>query len=132
MPVALVRNLRPEYQEVDLGKFKRNMESLRRAFGREKSRAQEESEGLARDRNIYPTPAITLGGVSRWDGSAAQTMLRQDMEQNLHLSHTPKELWRSRPEYFHGHSLVTFRNNIYNEEIRKKRISKYNDKRAGK
>jgi hypothetical protein len=130
MTAKEAHNQRPEYEEVGIKKFKRNFENLRRAIGKEMNRAFRDTVGLTRDRQLHPVPAYNQQGDRRWEGSDAQRLLRQDMKQNLHKAQQPQELWNTRSEYSH-YSLPTFRNHIYKEELRNKRLAKYKTSGSG-
>jgi hypothetical protein len=120
------QQLRGLYKEVERKKFKRNFESLRKSICEAKGRSMRDAVGLARDRERSATQVVNRqeGTRHRWDGSLAPVLLRQDMQLNLHLN--KKELWQSRPEYYEHFTLRAFRDHIYAEERRQKRIAKVN------
>jgi hypothetical protein len=109
---------REEYKEVEIRKFQRNFESLKKSLARELARAKSDSAGLARDKQLV-VPKLSR---TRWEGSEAQALLRQDMLLNLHKN--PKQLWQSRSAYLEF-ELKTFRDHIYKEEGRQKRVAKH-------
>jgi hypothetical protein len=128
---------RPEYNEVDFEKFKRNFESLQKSLSEEKARAARDSEGLARDKQKaaamqgVPTAAqpgaaacLLAHETTAWEGSDAQKQLHIDMQRNRHLEMAPKQLWESHTDYNEHFPLETFRNHIYKEAMRQKRIAK--------
>jgi hypothetical protein len=123
--------LHPLYEEVNLPKFKRNFEALRRSIWEEKARASRDSEGFTRDTERRSADAAASNqqtGKKRWDGSKAQAWLQQDMQQKHHEQAMPMYLWESRPEY-KEFDLDSFRNQIYVEERRQKRVAKYKQDR---
>jgi hypothetical protein len=122
MSAEVAHQLRPLYQEVPLIKFKCNFEAICTAIRNEKGKASRDEEGLARQRQQYPVQPFDQSGKRRWDGSAAQTLLRQDMQQKLHEQTTPKYLHESRPEY-KLFDLDRFRDQIYAEERRQKPLA---------
>jgi hypothetical protein len=135
MRAEVAHRQRPEYEEVDFEKFKRNFESLRKSISQQKAQATRDSEGLTRDRQrraaaaaaaAAPAAAAAAGETqpAAWHRSDAQMQLRSDMQQNLHISMKKKDLWQSQPNY-EQFDLRTFRNHIYKEEIRQKRLAKY-------
>jgi hypothetical protein len=101
MPAEVVHRLHPVYEEVEFQKFKRNLESLRKAVSKQQDRAFRDNEGLTRDKELRSNlPAAQLDdGKMEWNGSAAQARLCDDIQQSRHLSMQPKELWQSHPEY---------------------------------
>jgi hypothetical protein len=126
MTAEAAQQLRPEYQEVEFKKFKRNFEALRKSFREEKARATRDSDGLARDKQRR---ALGQESDSQWNGSDAQKWLQHDVKEKKHMQMTPRELWESRSEYKHVNQDV-FRNHIYKEEQRQKRHAVYERKRA--
>jgi len=72
-------------------------------------KAKKEKESLVRDRKLKPKPAITQRGYPRWEGSSAEKLLREDIDNGKHLRHKSlKKFEASRPEYqqfenFGGH-----------------------------
>jgi hypothetical protein len=113
---------RPLYQEVDFSKFKRHFGALQTSVREEKGRADRDSEGLASDQQF-----------SRIDGGEQEefeALLRQDLQQNLYEILGAKELWLSRPQYqSRCGTLRAFRDLIYAEERRQKRVAKYRRER---
>jgi hypothetical protein len=116
------QQLRDLYLEVEGKKFKRNLESLRKSVRESKGRALMDSAGLSRDRLHRSTHPVSARDGTRWHGSEAQLLLRQDMQQGRHFNR--KELWESRPEYNKHFSLRSFRDHISAEERRQKRVAK--------
>jgi hypothetical protein len=121
MTAAEAQELRDVYREVEPKKFKRNFEALRKATRDAKDRAMRDAAGLARDVQRRSNRPASPSRRTRWDGSEAQVLLRQDMQQNLHLKR--KELWQSRPEYYEHFTLRSFRDHIHTEDRRQKRLA---------
>ena len=117
MTPEAAHQLRPVYTEVEFKKFKRHFESLRKSVGREKARAFQDSEGLARDQLLHPIPAAQL------DRTVTLELLRKDMQENKHNTLGAKELWLSRPEYHETFNLRSFRDQIYTQDKRVKRLA---------
>jgi hypothetical protein len=90
------QQLQEMYIEVERKKFKRNFESLRNALRESNGRALRDAAGLAQDRERRSSQPVNPHARTQWHGSEAELLLRQDMQQNLHLNR--KELWQSRPE----------------------------------
>eukprot|EP00957_Ditylum_brightwellii_P122066 9308971-Ditylum_brightwellii.AAC.1 len=60
------------------------------------------------------TYKLTKDLPNYWNGSEAQKLLKENIQQNLHKSMKPRSLWLSRPEYMKFDS-KTFRKHIYQE-----------------
>lgn len=77
---------------------KRLKDALKR--GQEKqSRADQELVALVIDRTTNPRPAIDARGRPQWEGSLAQTLLKQDVAAGVHVGKTPTQYHATRPEY---------------------------------
>jgi hypothetical protein len=102
--------------EVDFEKFKRNFESLWKTLTEQKERAARDSAGFARDKQLAATaasssaqpPLAAMAMQLVWEGSNAQKRLRTDMQRNLHVTMTPKDLWQSHSDYHEPLGLRTF------------------------
>jgi hypothetical protein len=116
------QQLREMYIEVERKKFKRSFESLRNALCESNGQALRDAAGLAHDRERRSSQPVNPHSRTQWHGSKAELLLRQDMQQNLHLNR--KELRQSRPEYYEHFTLKTFRDHIYGEEHRQLRKAK--------
>jgi hypothetical protein len=49
MTAEVAHRQRPEYEEVDFDKFKRNLDAIRKSLSEKKAQADRDGEGLARD-----------------------------------------------------------------------------------
>jgi hypothetical protein len=69
----------------------------------------------------HPEKDFNSRGEPRWEGSAAQKQLKEDVSNQFHWDKTPKELFNN-PErqvyrdHFGDEGLQYFRNHIYQEE----------------
>lgn len=109
---------RPEFAEgTDDNQVKLFASRLRAARVRTKqlnASAAFDSEALRQDRLIFPVPAMTVRNEPRWEGSAAEALLKEDVKGNLHQTMKPQALYSSRLEY-QEFSLSTFRGHIHQE-----------------
>jgi len=103
--------------------FKTNLANLRAALAREISRASVDAVNLAADRQHYPPVTTAAQGYPIWAGSEAELLLKQDVDNNLHLTSKPKQLRLSRSEYQEW-PLPVFRDHI-TQEIRKRKTQAY-------
>ena len=105
-----VRMLRQEYQ--DCGKtFGSNMWRLQKSIRSKRSEAYLDAAAFKHDKDLY---GIAQDDPNYWDGSEAQKLLREDVENELHLAMKPKHLWLSREEY-QVFDLDVFRLHIHQE-----------------
>jgi hypothetical protein len=79
-----------------------------------------DSAALAHDRRIHPKAANNHRGEPRWEGSDAERLLRQDMDEGKHKTMKPQLLYNMRNEYYENYPLKIFREHIYQEEKRRK------------
>jgi len=122
-----VYNQRPEFAEFEYGRFRDRLRDLRRTALNKKEQATSESAALAHDRRIHPKATHNYRGEPRWEGSAAERLLRLDMDAKKHERMKPSELHCSRNEYS-DYPLKVFRKHIHQEECRRKYIAYLNNK----
>jgi hypothetical protein len=111
--------MHPElYQPYGLTRFRSNYNSLKVAIKKNKEKADSDSAALAHDRQLHPPPAThtstSHGCYPRWDGSAAQRLLKQDVDSGLAENLKPQLLHAYRPEYV-VFPLEVFRDHIHQE-----------------
>ena len=91
--------------------------------------AHSDSAVLAHDRLIFPTSSHNHHGELRWEGSAAQELLKVDMKEGgSYFELTKKKLYASRKEYYEQFSESTFINHVRQEERRIKFVRQYGSK----
>ena len=115
---------RPEFGGDDADERRKFTDRLRRArigYLKNVSLAKSDSEALIHDRLIHPERQTNDRNERRWDGSEAQSLLRQDVRESIHKNMKPNELHRSREEYGQF-PLPQFRQHIYQEEQTQKFI----------
>lgn len=79
--------------------FTRRLRDLREIVKRDKSRAIEDKQALAISIRNHPVPEKNHKGEPQWNGSAAQQLLKVDMEAGKHKFMKPSDLRKTRPEY---------------------------------
>ena len=124
MPPKVVYQSREEFQKVDEARFFKNLARYRKEFREKKGFANDDSAALAHDRRIFPKPTVNHRGEPTWEDSPAQQWLFRDMDNGLHLTMKPKELYESRPVYYKNYYLSTFRGHI-DQEKRSRRFQHY-------
>jgi len=130
MPAAIVYQQRPEFRHFPLEQFGNRLKDLRLALKTKKDRSAMELAALHHDRLIYPTQAFNSLGKPRWEGSEAQSLLKEDMDNSMHETMRPKALWNTREEY-KKFELEVFRKHIDQETRRRKYINYLKDKADG-
>jgi hypothetical protein len=93
------------------------------------SRATWESAALATDQLNHPAPTHDCRGVPRWEGSAAERLLKQDMDDDLCGTMKAKELYPTRCEYGEFPPTV-FRKHVDQERQYRKFIAQLAAKQA--
>ena len=90
--------LRPEFQHYKYKNFYTNLRNLRSSLAELQGFADEDAAALAHDtklnllvNNNKPYP--------RWQGTDAERLLKQDLDNGRHENMAPRELKASRPEY---------------------------------
>ena len=108
-----------EYKEYDFKKFQNNFRSLKKVIKKHVGRAQVDHACLERDLEVHCRPDLTSAGFPFWDTSKARVSLKRDIDEGLHESMRPLELWQSRNEY-QEFSLKKFRDHVTQEKRRRK------------
>jgi hypothetical protein len=117
-----VYNMRSEFREFPYDKFRDHLRCLRRQICEKKEAALSDSAALANDETIHPKKLKNHRGELRWEGSMAQQLLRLDMDDGKHQIMKPENLYNSRFEYLEQCSLGTFREHIYQEMRRRRKV----------
>ena len=107
-----VREMRPCYKEFPLHQFSARLRDARKTINTKQGSTKVGITGLAADRVAFPPMTHDVDGRRRWEGSAAEKLLKEDMKEGMHKIMKPKELWESRAEYAEF-ELKVFRNHIY-------------------
>lgn len=119
-----VWTMRPEYTAVPIKNFKANLKNLRVLFSRYKDDAAAGAVALAHDRQLNPiNPNPPNRAHLRWDGSTAQTCLKEDISNKLHVGLEPQAFRETRVEY-KTFPLEVFRKHVQ-QELRSVRESSY-------
>ena len=96
----------------DHERYKTRIESLRETVDSLGYWAKFDDQALLHDLALRGPPAThNIRGQLRWDGSAAQGLLKADVANKAHVGVRPKVLWQSRPEY-QLFDLTVFRKHI--------------------
>ena len=117
---GVVHKLRPEFEAVPINNFGNNWNRLKATVRELRRRAIIDDCSLFHDRILHP---IDTTDPKRWDGTEAQRLLKQDIEDDFHKHFTPKELWLSRKEY-QVFDIEIFQPHV-NQEVRSKLETNY-------
>jgi hypothetical protein len=105
---------RPElYKEYEKN-FGDRLRRLRKTLKTQQERADEDDAAVQHDLALFPRSAADARGYPRWDGSAAQRFLRQDMKEGRHVLKA-KALQETRQEY-KVYPLKVFNDHIHQEK----------------
>ena len=115
---------RPEYAVYSFDLFTRRLATLRREAKSQNARRAADATALLRDRHLYPPPTHDEHGSLRWEGSAAETLLKADIANDLHKQMQPRELHQTRAEYQVFNADI-FRGHIYQEVKRRKFMTSF-------
>ena len=124
MPAKEVYELRPEYKATEWRLFSSRLRSLRKQIETSKQQSNNDAAALLHDCQLYPKKTHNELGLPNWDGSAAQTLLKTDIDNNRHTELKPKELYATRAEY-QIFTLKVFRGHIHQEVKRRKFLTQY-------
>ena len=125
--IAYLQN--PEFTKFEYKRFCSNLRALRNQISLKMEAAHSDSAALAHDRLIFLTSSHNHRGELRWEGSAAQELLKVDMKEGgSYFELTKKKLYASRKEYYEQFSESTFINHVRQEERRIKFVRQYGSK----
>jgi hypothetical protein len=119
---------RPEFSEFPYTNFQSNLRSLRKTIQEKHNSSEYDAAAILHDRQIHPKAVVNRNGKQRWEGSDAEFLLRQDIDNKFHLVMEPNALYNTRHEYKDNFSLTVFRKHIDQEVRRRKFISYLEDK----
>ena len=113
--------------------FKRRLQALRDQVEAHRERAQDDRKALAACRQNYPPTDRNHRNEPHWNGSRAQNLLEEDLQDDAHLNFDDKKFfWQSRDEYqefpykiFRGHVHQAIRTRKYLHTLRVRGDEKY-------
>jgi hypothetical protein len=95
--------------------FVRRLASVRDDYTKKAARCQSDLEAYKIAKENHPTPEFNSRGEPQWNGSVAQSLLKEMVARGNHIGKKPQELWNGEKE-FQVYSLQGFRDHIYQEE----------------
>ena len=118
-----VHAMHEEYKQYNYGNFGTNLRNLRLSFRRLQGHADADSAALAHDLQVRSRVVNNPRGYPQWEGSAAERLLKIDIDTHEHKKMEPRMLYQKRKEY-QEFPLEVFRNHIY-QEVRSRTGSLY-------
>jgi len=112
--------MRPEYSDYLLVNFERRLMALKELFDALIGRAEEDMEALENYMAHHEISQVNWLGMIQWQGSEAQELVIQDIEEDLHLERGYRALYDLRPEYFEYFDYKTFKQKV-RQEVRTKK-----------
>ena len=118
-------------ERVCFSQFKDRLKDHRKQVTRRAQKVSLEVAALAHDRLLYPRETHNNRGEPVFSSSAAQRLLRQDVNDKKHDGMTPLSFQHTRPEYIHFNPKI-FKGRIYQEVRRQKFINHLEQDQAQK
>jgi len=114
----------PKFAEFDYDRFRDRLQDLRHRLTEQNDRSASDMNALAHDRRIHPTPTHNSQGDPRWHSSAAEWLLKLDIDQDKQHAMKPKALFEMKNQY--GlHHLKVFCKHIYQEVGQRKFVAQH-------
>jgi hypothetical protein len=114
MPSQVIFTSRPEYAEYRYKDFCNRLSRLRAQVKQDITQADDDLEAFNHYNANNIAHKITAHGYPEWEGSKAQSQLKEDIDNNLHEMLEPKELLLYR-EVYDDFPLDVFHDHIYQE-----------------
>ena len=129
-----VHSFRDIYKVVNFDRFKANLGNLRVKLSTELDRAVQDDEAYQHDEFLAlcrPRKSLSTSHKPRWDGSAAQRLLKEDMDEATNANLKPLALRGTRTEY-ECFDKETFRKHVNQEKSSRKQSPYWSKKREDK
>jgi hypothetical protein len=109
-------SMKEEYRRVDYTRFRANLNNLHIALSKVQGRADVDEAAVAHDRMLYPINVDNpSASYPRWGGSESARLLKIDIDNDLHLTMTPKQLRLFEDRPYRLFPLEVFRRHIHQE-----------------
>ena len=122
MSLQEIYAMHEDYADYLFDEFEGRLETLRLLHESYISRAEEDCDALANFIANHEVSQVTYKGYIQWQGSPAQELVIQDIDQDLHIERGYRAMYDSRQEYFKYFPYLTFKQKV-RQEVRTK---KYN------
>jgi hypothetical protein len=110
-----IYNMRPEYKEYSYKKFSARLSSTRKSVAETQKRSDSDRIALIKYIENHPVSTSSHKGYAEWQDNIAQSVLLEDIENNLHITLGREELYRLRPEYYEEYPYSVFRDKLKQE-----------------
>jgi hypothetical protein len=110
----LAFNSRPEFVKLGYANWPERLKRAKEHVSSRSNRAEFDAAAVAHDRTIHPKPALNYRGEPRWEGSRAEALLKQDIDDKNHERLDAQGLYNSRSDY-KDYPLRVFRGHIHQE-----------------
>jgi hypothetical protein len=110
-----VLETRPELYKPYAKNFANNLRNLRLTLKAHQDRADQDDAAIRHDLVLFPRSVVDARGYPRWDGSAAQQFLIQDIKEGQYVGIKAKAFRETRPEYMQ-YPLKVFTDHIHQEK----------------
>jgi hypothetical protein len=100
------------FRNVPYTQFRDRLRAHRQQHQKDTVRAAEEEIALEHDRRLFPRETHNLRGEPVFDMSYAKLLLREDVQNEIHLTMNPSDFHNSRPEY------ILFKSRIFRDRLR--------------
>jgi hypothetical protein len=117
MKLEVIFQMHEEYKLYDREKFSSRLGKVRDIYDDCMHRKSMDKEAFNIFLRNHKPSLFSDKGYSEWQGSDAQSLLRDDIEAEKHNQMSKIDLWESRAEYFEDFPLGVFRDKI-KQEIR--------------
>jgi hypothetical protein len=107
--------MRPELYKPYAKNFGDRLRRLRKTLKTQQDRADEDDAAVRHDLGLYPPTSADVRGYPRWDGSAAQRLLIQDVKEGRNVGIKAKAFQQTRQEYME-YPLKVFTDHISQEK----------------
>lgn len=118
MDAKVVFTMHPEYADYNFLNFKTNLRNLHKSIQQNQERASLDYVALCHDLELEARQAASKEAPHYWSGSEASKLLKKDIDDGVHLTLKPSELWLTKPAY-QTFPLQKFRDHIYQETRRR-------------
>ena len=105
-----------DFRKYNLKNFENNFSALKEKIQTDKEAVEFDKLRFVHDRNLHPASTTNKRGDKRYEGSAAERKLKQDVNAGKSKGRLPKEMWLSDPVYYEYLTLKQFRSHKYQEE----------------
>ena len=124
MTLEDIYSMNPEYSKYSFERFEERLLSLHEIFLESKSRAREDYAALELHLAQHPISFLTFQGMIQWQGSDAQKLAEEDVDNDLQIKLGYRGLYNKRPEYYDEFLFDVFKDKV-RQVVRTKKYVEY-------